>query len=693
MVVKKAGWGWVFGVILGCHLAAWAAPEVPLFPLIPPVYKPSGAEFKFWSNTTVWRKTWHVDNRAPGASDTNPGSKEAPFKTIGKAAEVLMPGECVVVHTGIYRECVRPLRGGTGPEAMIGYLAEDGVVVKGSDPAGRNWSPEGDIWVFDLAKLPAGGDGPFLKDNVPDGAFDLMDWAKGLRGKLPYTLPRGLVFQDGNLLIRVAARMSVATTEGSYYTDRAARKVYVRTRKGTDPNACAMELTTREAGFRPAARGLGFIQVRGFVFEQVGNGFPRPQEGAVTVGAGHHWLIENNAVRFVNGVGIDIGDGWYGGAIHPPEEGPDTNVGWNIVRNNRVSHTGVCGIAGIPAPNALIEGNDLFRCTLYPVAPLFECAGIKTHRNFGTLIRRNRVAESLDHGIWLDYDNRDSRCTENNVLGARFAIHIEASVREACLLDGNRVFDADVGFMENDSRGQIFSNNVLGYVGTAFDLWGKNSERRVAGLPTGGGGMMLLDNAVYRAWEILTEHNREGAPNLNLRTAHLATPPMEIKNQVGIASEHSPIQILRNPTFADGTNGWMLGCYFGGRAEFSQETEGGVSSARIAVQDGGKAAWHVQWVQPIRVEAGHTYELRAALRGEYEGMKITVGFIQDHEPRRSHLRNITLGKSETRLPPGELVFRALGPDTMNLVFFLGGEGPGSVWVRDVSVLQGSPTAP
>ena len=32
---------------------------------------------------------------------------------------VLQPGEKAVVHGGIYLECVRPARGGTGPEGMI----------------------------------------------------------------------------------------------------------------------------------------------------------------------------------------------------------------------------------------------------------------------------------------------------------------------------------------------------------------------------------------------------------------------------------------------------------------------------------------------------------------------------------------------------------------------------------------------
>ena len=71
----------------------------------------------------------------PAASDTNLGTAEMPFKTIGRAAELLEPGERVLVASGVYREWVRPARGGTDPEHIISYEAAPGadVVVKGSE--------------------------------------------------------------------------------------------------------------------------------------------------------------------------------------------------------------------------------------------------------------------------------------------------------------------------------------------------------------------------------------------------------------------------------------------------------------------------------------------------------------------------------------------------------------------------------
>ena len=71
------------------------------------------------------------------------GTKERPFRTIGKAADVLQAGERVVIAEGIYREVVQPPRGGTGPDQMISYEAADGakVIIRGSAILNAGWRP------------------------------------------------------------------------------------------------------------------------------------------------------------------------------------------------------------------------------------------------------------------------------------------------------------------------------------------------------------------------------------------------------------------------------------------------------------------------------------------------------------------------------------------------------------------------
>jgi len=84
---------------------------------------PDGSEFPTWEKELHFSKTYYVDGRAKNADDSGPGTKERPFKTINHAAQVLQPGERVVIAAGVYREFIQPARGGTGPEAMISYEA------------------------------------------------------------------------------------------------------------------------------------------------------------------------------------------------------------------------------------------------------------------------------------------------------------------------------------------------------------------------------------------------------------------------------------------------------------------------------------------------------------------------------------------------------------------------------------------
>ncbi len=528
---------------IGCQSGA----RVQTYELDPPVLKPSGEPFKFWKNETTFARTYYADAQSPAASDDNPGTAEQPFKTIGKAARVLEPGENVVVRAGVYRETIRPARGGESPARMIGYHAEGDVVVKGSEIVAVPWEsidPAANIWSLDLSSIAFIEDSPFDQDNLPEASFKIMDWASKLRGKVPFTLPRGMVFQDGKRLLCVATREELQQHEGSHWTDRTARRLYIQPFAKANPNGVVMEVTTRSAGLRPAVRGLGFVQVKGFTFEQFSNGFPRPQEGAISVGAGHHWLIEDNTVRQANGIGIDIGTGWYGGSVKPAEPG-DERAEWNVVRQNLVTDTGVCGIAGYPATNALIEDNVLINSTLYPrVEPMYESAGIKTHHNTDTLIRRNLIVDSAVNGIWMDWDNRDTRCTENVVVNSKVGIFIEASVRKPySMIDRNVVWKTREGLIEQDSRNQTFVNNFVGESNIGVNLKGKVSSRPITPFHwTTAGGNVAKANAFWN-----TQNMVRSGPTPKNRPQQIADNVKEAQGAAASYDAARGVIILQTP--------------------------------------------------------------------------------------------------------------------------------------------------
>ena len=95
--------------------------------------------------------------------DSNSGSLDQPYVTIGKAAEVAQPGDTVTVRAGTYREWVKPARGGTGEESRITYRANagDSVLIKGSEQI-TSWVHEGNgTWMVELPNRFFGDYNPY----------------------------------------------------------------------------------------------------------------------------------------------------------------------------------------------------------------------------------------------------------------------------------------------------------------------------------------------------------------------------------------------------------------------------------------------------------------------------------------------------------------------------------------------------
>ncbi len=74
----------------------------------------------------VYAATLYVDK---SGNDSSPGTQSQPFLTINKAAQMAYPGDTVLVNSGVYRECVYPLRGGTSDTSRITYKAAAGATV------------------------------------------------------------------------------------------------------------------------------------------------------------------------------------------------------------------------------------------------------------------------------------------------------------------------------------------------------------------------------------------------------------------------------------------------------------------------------------------------------------------------------------------------------------------------------------
>lgn len=61
---------------------------------------------------TVWSGRGGEIHVSPSGSDADPGTQEAPFRTLAKASEHLGPGDTCVIHEGTYRETMVVQRSG-----------------------------------------------------------------------------------------------------------------------------------------------------------------------------------------------------------------------------------------------------------------------------------------------------------------------------------------------------------------------------------------------------------------------------------------------------------------------------------------------------------------------------------------------------------------------------------------------------
>lgn len=78
---------------------------------------------------------------SPNGNDADPGTKERPFRTIQKAAEVMQPGDDCFIRAGTYRETVRPkLSGQPGKPLRFRAYEKELVVLSGADLLAANWS-------------------------------------------------------------------------------------------------------------------------------------------------------------------------------------------------------------------------------------------------------------------------------------------------------------------------------------------------------------------------------------------------------------------------------------------------------------------------------------------------------------------------------------------------------------------------
>ena len=473
-----------------------------------------------------------VDCTSPNADEANAGTPDRPFATINAAAQRAKPGDTVLVRPGVYREWVRPARGGTADAPIVYEAAErDRVIVKGSDLFEPDWARHeslGAVWTAALPKDAFTYRNPYTTGESISGE-DHNPTARPHEGpEFPLTL--GQVFVDGRILTQVEFHEQLAALAGVWMVSPDGRELWLHLPDGVpEPRDAEVELSVRHRIFSPIRRGLEYIHVHGFVFEHCANQGSFPQAGAVSLRSGSQWLIENNTVRFANSIGIDIGmEFWKHDQIPDtlPEDNRDFMPSDNVIRGNRVTDNGLCGIAGIGTLRTRIVGNVIERNNALGHTPnrgkkvWEEEGGIKTHGMAYGHIEGNLVRNNDGPGIWIDNGFTHARITRNVVIGnLRMGIFMELGSGPA-LIDNNFVGHTRMGdgFYSHDAARITVTHNTFFGNGN-WGLWCAWATDRRYRCHVDESGEMHYEDSHHTGWRIrnnLFVGNRAGTISLPL---------------------------------------------------------------------------------------------------------------------------------------------------------------------------------
>ena len=427
---------------------------------------------------------------APNGMDGATGTAESPFRTISSAAEVAMPGDTVLVRSGVYRERVTPPRGGT-PGKPITYRGEKPgtVFIRGSVEWKPSWlqhrdgifSAVPDSELFD-DDVYLDSHNPFLVElaSTPhkrEGKPEVERTGEG-NANLIYTCGQVIVNHKPWVQRPLLEEVEKHAGSWTFMRDKDGKgrgRIFINF-GALDPAKQQIEITTRRRIFAPHIRGLGHIIVEGFVMEHCGNQYPTnfwstpkwAQAGALGLRGGHHWIVRRNTIRYANTVALDMGSGGGDNERNPSSVSKELSGSDNRIEMNYIVDNGAAGIIGLGSDRAIIKANVILRNNTlgFTGRKRYEHAGIKGHFIRDALIEGNYVADNpLSSGIWLDNRFSGTRVTRNVVVnnGGR-GIFLEMSDYkfDKVLIDHNiAVGNQMIQFYVHDASGSSVIHNLF----------------------------------------------------------------------------------------------------------------------------------------------------------------------------------------------------------------------------------------
>ncbi len=440
---------------------------------------------------------YHV---ATTGDDAAEGTESAPFHTVNHAAQVALPADTVRVHGGVYREWVKPLRGGLGESRRITYEAAPGehVRITGAEQV-TGWEHEsGPVWRVTVPNVMFGDHNPYAL--TVDG-----DWIVVVTNYLEPKKHLGDVYLNGMSFYEAMTRDELTAPERTTVVDHwTGRTMPVPDVKQTahrwyaevgaeattiwasfgdaDPNAELVEINVRRSVFYPVVTGVDYVTVRGFELDKAACPWTPPtadQPGLIGPNWAKGWIIEDNEIHDAKCSAVSIGkeastgDNFF--TLRHDKPGYQyqlesvfsaRHIGWSkeligshIIRNNHIHHCGQNGVVGhLGCVFSRIHDNHIHDIATKREFFGHEIAGIKLHAAIDTEIGHNHIHD-CSLGIWLDWQTQGTRVTRNVLHDNCRDLFIEVS-HGPYVVDYNVL--ASAASLETVSEGGAYVGNLIG---------------------------------------------------------------------------------------------------------------------------------------------------------------------------------------------------------------------------------------
>ncbi|NQU74692.1 MAG: DUF1565 domain-containing protein [Planctomycetes bacterium] len=403
---------------------------------------------------------YYVDQKAPLASDDNPGTDSQPFKTISAAAGIAQAGDTVWIKAGTYRESLRVKKCGSYYASEIRFITfaafgDDKVIIDGTrDIAADEWKPVAgakNVFFIMLAENP----GQVFVDGTR------LTEAKRIVGVDP---SGGIKDMSPDELWRTTSkkRISYEVTDNTpmcWMWDEASKRVVVNTGDGNPSATHKVEVTQHGVYLDPPVSGRPDIRYEG-----------RGVHGNYIRLHGLHF----NRIREI----------WSGGGLHVVEDCVISQAGGfyavnvpGIVRRNLIIDS--LNQAILWGNNSVLEDNLIIHTANNPTVVGGDYMGVlKANGASFSTIRNNVILETRKYAghpggppaIWGDTGVFYNAIYGNTCLDHSIGIYVEEAMNYNTIAF-NTSFRNDTGIGVRSNHGNVFMGNYVFKNKTGVSVW------------------------------------------------------------------------------------------------------------------------------------------------------------------------------------------------------------------------------